>query len=126
VKHCLEGDQLYIISGEPVPYAFGVEFSFTSCQQTRDSLSHGGPIAGLIDTIIGNKERVTLPDKGKHGAPGVYKATGNGLLENKVHVPVFNYNTTPMTTTTTTATTATTTTTTSTTTNPAITKWVYK
>jgi hypothetical protein len=89
LQHCQKGDRLYIISGKPVPYAFGVEFLFTRCSQK----GHCSPIDGLVDAIIGNKELVTRPVKGKHGAPGVYKAIGNGLLENKVTIPVFNYNT---------------------------------
>jgi hypothetical protein len=89
LERCQKGDQLYIISGEPVPYAHGVEFLFTKCSQMGSS----SPIDGLVDAIIGKKERVTSLDKSKHGAVGVYKAIGNGLVENKVPIPVFNYNT---------------------------------
>jgi hypothetical protein len=74
------------ISGEPVPYAYGVEFPFTKN-------TAGLPIAGLIDAIIENKERVTLPGKGSWNQPvGTYKAIGNGLAKNKMGVPTFSYN----------------------------------
>ena len=73
LEQCQKGDQLYITSGEPVPYAYGIEFLFTKCSQ----MGTRSPIDGLVDAIIGNKERVTSLDKSKHGAVGVYKAQGD-------------------------------------------------
>jgi hypothetical protein len=84
--HCKKGDQLHIISGEPVPYAYGVEFLFTQ-GQNGGAKGHGSPIDGLVDAIIENRERVIRSDKGKQGVIGVYEAIGDGLLlENKAAI----------------------------------------